>query len=445
MNNVAQTWRSRVALLAAIWASVIAAPLTSGAEAGESILVSASGSAAGAAPAGAIDGDRFSTQLAALWKADAASGSLQFTFAEPRRIGAILQINGDHPELLQHAPRNYTWQVSDDADTWRPLLETVVRSETRMYRIHRLSEAVTTRHIRLMINLSHGDAPAVREVEFYDDVHADIPFGEWILGVSSLEDPNSASVPMRFVDLARECAGWEQVAAQCIWHGDLSEEFVATEPRPLCAFLSGSFQEWCQCSREPWRGVEAVLKSRRLPMWGACGGAQVLAILEDTGVDQPWDCPRCRDPKNPKSPIYSHIGHTGPAPCGDYTRNIGERGEYQMRIVADDPAFEGLPETFEIYESHIGQIDYVPTGWTRVVTKGAGAHTVNQCLRVSDAPIYSAQFHMETYANTRAASITIMTNFLKQAQAWGGYNPEAAPLPPPQPLAQSETPAEPQP
>jgi GMP synthase-like glutamine amidotransferase len=95
-----------------------------------------------------------------------------------------------------------------------------------------------------------------------------------------------------------------------------------------------------------------------------------------------------------------------------------------------------LPEAFEILESHTGQIDHVPRGWTRVVTKGEGTHTVNQCLRVSDAPIYSAQFHMESYSQTKDASKTIMINFLRQAKAWGGYNPRADRLPEPRPMSE---------
>src|SRR6478609_1197792 len=86
----------------------------------------ASGSAAGSSPTGPLDGNRFSTDLKSLWKCSAASGYWQCTFTEPRRIGAILQINGDHPELLQNAPRNYTWHMSNDGEVWRPLLETVV-------------------------------------------------------------------------------------------------------------------------------------------------------------------------------------------------------------------------------------------------------------------------------------------------------------------------------
>jgi hypothetical protein len=61
----------------------------------------------------------------------------------------------------------------------------------------------------------------------------------------------------------------------------MDESFVAAEPRPLCAFLSGNFKDWCEVSREPWRGIQEVLKHRNLPMWASCGGAQGLAILED--------------------------------------------------------------------------------------------------------------------------------------------------------------------
>ena len=211
------------------------------------------------------------------------------------------------------------------------------------------------------------------------------------------------------------------------WSG--TEISTKTSYRPNRGRSVRSFREasWSGANGVASRGggVQAVLKSRNLPMWGACGGAQVFALLEETGVDQPWDCPRCRNKDNPLSPIYSHIGHLADAPCGDYSQNIGERGTFKMQVVADDPTFKGLPSIFDIHESHIGQIDYVPEGWTRVVTKGPGAHTENQVLRVKDCPIYSAQFHMETYANTPENSIQIMSNFLKLAKEWGGYNPNA--------------------
>ncbi len=320
---------------------------------------------------GPMDQNRFSIEFQSMWMGAKKSGSIwQVSFNKPTEIGSILQINSDDPFYLKHAPRNYSWQVSDDGENWTILRETVVLQETRLFRIHRLKQTVRTNHIRLVVNLSHGAAPALREVEFYAAVDAEIEFDDWIVAVSSDEDPENISIGMPFVSLARQCEGWENVTAQTLWHGDFDEEYVRIEPRPMCAFLSGSFLEWCQCRREPWRGVEQVLKNRGLPMWGACGGAQILAILEEVGVDQPWDCPRCRNTNRPLLPIYSHIGHTGDAPCGDYSKCIGERGKYRMKIERQDPVFAGISEIFEITESHIGQIDYVPRGWHRLVTNG---------------------------------------------------------------------------
>jgi len=379
----------------------------------------ASGVSEQSSVAGPLDGDRFSIKADSLWTGTQKYGSFwQVEFAEPTAIGSILQINSDDEHLLKNAPRNYSWQISDDGRTWITLPETIVRKETRLFRIHRLRESVTTKYIRLMVNLAYGAAPALREVEFYPTVDAAISFDDWIVAVGSLEDPDNTSVAMPFVQLARQCAGWENLPAQHLWHGDFDPDFVSAEPRPLCAFFSGSFLEWCQRSREPWRGVQAVLKSRQLPMWGACGGAQVFAILEEVGVDQPWDCPRCRKPGAPLSPIYSHIGHTGDASCGDYSKSIGERGKYKLTIERHDSVFDGVPEVFEIHESHIGQIDHLPKGWHRLVTKGPGSLTVNQCLRAGEFPIYSAQFHMETYQETLETSKQIMGNFLRVAREW---------------------------
>jgi hypothetical protein len=74
-------------------------------------------------------------------------------------------------------------------------------------------------------------------------------------------------------------------------------------------------------------------------------------------------------------------------------------------------------------ESHCGQIMYPPKDWVLVVTKGDKGHTVHQCLRVADRPIYAAQFHIEM-AGTAENSRQIMGNFLKVAKDWGGYNPK---------------------
>jgi GMP synthase-like glutamine amidotransferase len=386
-------------------------------------------SAAETSPIGAVDGERFLTDPASLWKGASGKTSWwwQIQFDRPRKIGAILQVVGDHPRNFRNAPLRYIWQYSQDGQCWRDLRGAAKKQENRLYRIHRLKRAVESRFVRLVISEALGDGPTIREVEFYAEPTSKIEFEDWIVSVSSRESSALTANPCRFTQLLRQCKDWSHLRVQYLWHGDFDEDYVSAEPQPMCAFLSGSSVEWCQRSREPWRGVQQVLASRNLPMWGACGGAQILPILQETGVDAPWDCPRCRDPGNPKLPVYSHIGHTGDAPCGDYSKCIGERGKFKMRIVARDPVLEGLSEEFEIMESHVGQIAYLPKGWLRVVTKGPGAHTTNQCIRVKDRYIYAAQFHMEL-PGTPENSQRIMSNFLSLSKGWGGYNPNGAPV-----------------
>jgi hypothetical protein len=342
-------------------------------------------------------------------------------FTEPRAIGALLQIQGDHPLVHRNAPKSYVWQISDDGDKWTDLSETKINAESRMFRIHRLTKAQTARYLRLRIDAAEGKFPTLREVEIYEKTDAKIPFDDWIITVYTDEERKIANEPDDFTRLARQCKAWENVQSQQIWLDTFNEAFAAAEPRPLCAFLSGNFKDWCERTREPWRGTQEILTKRNLPIWAACGGAQGLAILSDVGVDKEWDCPHCRDPKNPKLRIYDHIGHTKQCKCGDYSGCIFEKGRYEVRQLRRDAAFAGLPRDFAIMESHCGQIMYPPKGWVLVVTKGDKGHTVHQCLRVVDRPIYAAQFHIEM-AGTAENSRRIMSNFLKIAKEWGGYN-----------------------
>jgi hypothetical protein len=386
-------------------------------------VATASSSTAGFEPSGALNGKRFACDKGTAWQGKPGEGGWwwQVRFSQPRAIGALLQINGDHQLVFRNAPKAYVWQVSDDGATWEDLAETNIKAESRMFRIHRLTKARTARYLRLRIDAAEGKFPTLREVEMYDKTDAKIPFDDWIITVYTDEERKISEEPDGFTHLARQCKGWENVPAQQIWLATFNEAFAAAEPRPMCAFLSGNFADWCQRTREQWRGTQEVLSKRNLPMWAACGGAQGLAILSDVGVDHEWDCPHCRDPKNPKLRIYDHIGHTKKCACGDYSGCIFESGRFEVRQVLKDPAFTGLPRDFAIMESHCGQIMYPPKGWVLVVTKGDKGHTVTQCLRVADRPIYAAQFHIEL-AGTAENSRTIMSNFLKLAKEWGGYN-----------------------
>jgi hypothetical protein len=382
-------------------------------------VAGASDSQPGFAAAGAVDRDRFASGTNHAWKGTAGRTNWvwQFQFAQPREVGAILQIQGDHAFVFQNAPETYVWQYSADGQAWHDLSGTRIERERRLFRVHRLAGRRRAQFLRLQISGVNGDFPTVREVEFYENRAEKIAFPDWIVAVNTTDDRRLPNQGEEFIPLARGCAGWETLQAQQVWLDSFDEAFCAVEPRPLCAFLSGNFKDWCEVDREPWRGTQEILKRGQLPLWASCGGAQGLAILAERGVDQDWDCPHCRDPQHPKNPIYTHIGHTGTKPCGDYSACIFERGPHTVRQLTHDPAFIGLPDQFEAMESHCGQIEWPPAGWELVIGAGAGTLTKTQCLKVKDHCIYAAQFHIEM-AGTAVTSRRIMGNFLRLAKQW---------------------------
>jgi hypothetical protein len=409
-----------------VWATVILF-LTADAFAASLYPVSTSASSftEGFPASAVVDGERFSTHSGGLWKGQPGKSNWwwQVSFAQPRDVGAILQITGDHEFVLRNAPTRYVWEASRDGTKWFNLKETFTANEQRLYRLHRLRQKQRVQFLRLRIDAVTGDFPALREVEVFEEPKATVSFPDWVVAVNTTHERKLPNHGQEFIPLARSCEGRAHLQAQQVWLDSFDEAFISTEPRPLCAFLSGNFKDWCEVEREPWRGAQEILRNKCLPMWASCGGAQGLAILAETGVEKPWDCPHCRDPLRPRTPIYTHIGHTAQKPCGDYSGCVFERGPHWIQQVETDSVFEGLPREFQAVESHCGQIEWAPKGWTLIATAGPGTKTKVQCLRVKGSCIYAAQFHIEM-AGTPETSRRIMANFLDLAKAWGGYNPK---------------------
>lgn len=391
-------------------------------------------------PGGAYDGHRYEASVGNCWKGAAGQSSWtwQVNFSIPRQIGSILMIMGepgDNSDKMRYtqrnSPSNYKWQYSDDGTTWYDIDETIITGDKRIFRILRLDTAIIANHLRLVVYGCVGDYPTIREIELYDNTDANIAFEDWLVAVDITNEPGPPYGNTEwFIELARRCSGWENVQGQQIWVGSFNEAFLNIEPYPLCMFISGSFDEWCQVTRSYFTGLQEVVLNGNIPIWGSCGGAQVLGLINEPGCQNPWDCPRCRYVHSPAwSPIYRHIGYLNPGiepqACGDYSNCIYESGAYLIKQVVSDPVFAGLSDPFYALESHCGELAYLPSGWFQIGGKGPGTLTNLQCYRKVDRYIYGAQFHIENDYNsdTNSNAIKIMTNFLGVAQGWGGYNP----------------------
>ena len=169
---------------------------------------SASSSVAGFKAGGALDGNRFSVEAAAAWKGQAGASNWwwQVEFEKPRQIGAILQVAGDHPFVFRNAPRRSLWERSDDGVNWSALPETALINERRLFRIHRLSNGVKARFLRLNIMSVSGEFPTLREVEVYSEPQARIAFPDWIVVVNTTHDAALPGHGQEFIPLAKSCA-----------------------------------------------------------------------------------------------------------------------------------------------------------------------------------------------------------------------------------------------
>lgn len=386
------------------------------------VNVTGSSAQPGSFAIGAMDGDRFSVGSGSVWRGRPGESQWwwQVDFGEIRAIQSVLQIFGDHEFVLRNSPRSYHWESSLDGVVWTEVPGSRIVHERRIFRIQKWGRPVESRMLRLRIDSVTGGFPTVRELEFLTETDADLKLPDWAVVVNCTHDSSLPNHGQEFIPLVRSVKSGEDVRFQQVWLDSFDEEFLKVEPLPLCAFLSGSFKDWCEVDRTVWRGTQEVLRQGRLPMWASCGGAQALAILAEQGTEKPWDCPHCRDPRNPKLPIYTHIGHTAARACGDYSGCVFERGPHWVKQVGADPVFAGLSAGFRVMESHCGQIEWPPRGWKLIATAGSGTKTLTQCLRLEGLPIYAAQFHIEMEGAPEASKV-IVQNFLRLAREAGGY------------------------
>lgn len=170
---------------------------------------------------------------------------------------------------------------------WTVLNDSRVQRERRNFRIIRLAQDRKFRHMRLKIDAVQGEFPTVREIEFIARKDQAVPFGDWIVMVNTTHESKLPNHGQEFLPLAKSSAPNSQLEAQQLWLDAFDPEFLEVEPKPLAAFLSGNFKDWCEVDRKVWRGAEDVLKRKVLPIWASCGGAQGLALLAEVGVDKP--------------------------------------------------------------------------------------------------------------------------------------------------------------
>lgn len=84
-----------------------------------------------------------------------------------------------------------------------------------------------------------------------------------------------------------------------------------------------------------------------------------------------------------------------------------ERGMVRIELAFEDPLFDGIPKSFEVYESHRW---VVPT--TKNMITLAKSKQGVEAVKHSSRQIYGVQFHPEVFVD-KGFSFNIIKNFLK--------------------------------
>ncbi|HOJ22904.1 MAG TPA: gamma-glutamyl-gamma-aminobutyrate hydrolase family protein [Armatimonadota bacterium] len=156
---------------------------------------------------------------------------------------------------------------------------------------------------------------------------------------------------------------------------------------------------------ESFQGIYELVRQGDVPMLGLCGGHQLICELwaehNDQGLTRMEGYPiRKLRPGEPDHHAAYHPGW------------FKEWGFYPIRIVRQDPLFDGLEDGFMACEYHQKEVKELPRDFVLLASTEA---VRIQAVRHVSRPIYGTQFHPENYTDYYPAGRRILENFFRIA------------------------------
>ena len=164
-------------------------------------------------------------------------------------------------------------------------------------------------------------------------------------------------------------------------------------------FISGNSAAATDYDAGDQVGLRAVIAAREWPMFGFCGGFQVMAEtygarLEPIGPLDPDD--------------LSEVEEAAFAPGMKH-----ETGYLPVHITAPHPLLEGLGDAPVMRHAHAWEIKTIPSGFSNCVSTEV---TSIQMIVHDELPIVGTQFHPEYFTAEHPAGGRLIENFMR----WSG-------------------------
>jgi GMP synthase-like glutamine amidotransferase len=159
--------------------------------------------------------------------------------------------------------------------------------------------------------------------------------------------------------------------------------------------ISGCSFDWAEYDWPSFDPLQEIIRSGEVPTLGFCGGHQLIAMTLGGACA-------------PVGPLAAGVPDPDPSVAPGM---IKEKGILPVRVVLDDPLFDGLPRSFDVWQSHYWDVKELPPGFERLAESDV---CPVQAMRHRDKPWYGTQFHPERYESAFPAGATILRNFAKQ-------------------------------
>jgi GMP synthase (glutamine-hydrolysing) len=167
--------------------------------------------------------------------------------------------------------------------------------------------------------------------------------------------------------------------------------------------ISGNGTDWPEYDSADLAGLQDVIRGATLPILGLCGGHQLIAMAHGAPVDS-------MRPLRPGEPDVTDLSAPG---------YLKEWGFMPVEVVKPDPLFDELDAAPVFLEVHHCEIKELPAGFDNLACTPDCAI---QVLKQRGKPVYSTQFHPESYTESAGDRRNPLVNLVYP----DGY-PEARP------------------
>lgn len=141
-----------------------------------------------------------------------------------------------------------------------------------------------------------------------------------------------------------------------------------------------------------------AIRESGIPQLGLCGGHQLIAEMFGSTVE-----------------LMRELAEDELDPHPEYGAGwFKEWGIYPVRIVAEDPLFEGLGETVRVQEYHRSQVVAMPEGFRLLASTD---ECPIQAFAHETQPLYGVQFHPEHASEHYPDGWRLLENFFGIARA----------------------------